>query len=282
MPFKALDQIKLYLTRLLKSPFTSRQFVLLSHPFAKICRVLDKRNRKIQLFNIGNCIDYWTVSQIFYEQDYRLNELRRSSEIFDFAARCQQMSLNALIVDAGSNIGASSRYLSKCFAGAQIWAIEPSIRNIHFAKLNKNHSIDIIHAALSNQDGVCELVGDMSLPNSFQLSTIYEGYNQKPIELCPMISMQTLMANAVCAKLTPFILKVDIEGAEGLVFDSAGSWIDYWPVLMIELHDWMLPCKATSSSVLRAIAANQRDVIIQGSTLISLSKNLKVPAYQEN
>jgi len=127
---------------------------------------------------------------------------------------------------------------------------------------------------------VCEIVGDLSLPNSFQIKPI-SGMEAKYSECCPTLSMKTLMAKAYHNQLAPFILKVDIEGSELLVFDDADSWIDAWPILMNELHDWMLPRKASSSTVLRSIATHQRDVIIQGSTLVSLAKDFKHPSYHK-
>jgi len=39
----------------------------------------------------------------------------------------------------------------------------------------------------------------------------------------------------------------------------------------VELHDWMLPGSASSASLLKAISDAKRDVVIVGSTLVSLS-----------
>ncbi len=38
----------------------------------------------------------------------------------------------------------------------------------------------------------------------------------------------------------PWIVKVDIEGGEADLFAANTEWVDAVPVIIIELHDWML------------------------------------------
>jgi hypothetical protein len=57
----------------------------------------------------------------------------------------------------------------------------------------------------------------------------------------------------------PFIVKIDIEGAEADVFAQNTDWLKRTPIVMIELHDWLFPKKQTAAGFLRCIADEPRD-----------------------
>lgn len=82
--------------------------------------------------------------------------------------------------------------------------------------------------------------------------------------------MQSIMKQIWAAGCKPFILKIDIEGAESELFQDVEQWLGDWPVVMVEIHDWMLPGSASSANVLKAFAEHGRDVIIRGSTLVAI------------
>jgi hypothetical protein len=72
-------------------------------------------------------------------------------------------------------------------------------------------------------------------------------------------------------KCTPFMAKIDIEGFEDVLFYSNTDWIERFPVIIIELHDWMLPGKANSTNFLRAIAEYDRDLLFRGENVVSIA-----------
>ena len=39
------------------------------------------------------------------------------------------------------------------------------------------------------------------------------------------------------------LIKIDIEGGESELFEKNIEWIEKFPLIIIELHDWMLPLK---------------------------------------
>ncbi len=73
---------------------------------------------------------------------------------------------------------------------------------------------------------------------------------------------------------TPFILKIDIEGGEADLFDDEPEVFARFPVLIIELHDWMLPRGGTSRPFLRWHAAQDRDFVHIGENVFSLCNTL--------
>lgn len=265
-----LIELKIFTERLLKSPISSIENVILTPPGSKKCFVLNKKTKKIETFRTQNPIDHWTISQVFIDQDYDLKNLKRFNDLAAIFNRRNRDNRKNLIVDAGANIGVSARYLATEWPDSDIWLIEPSLRNIEIANCNKRTGMRIIHAALGPNDGHCVITNSYDNPNAFRTAACS---SQEP-ESCPMLSMQSILKEAYKNKLHPWILKVDIEGAERDVFKGASAWLSHWPVLMIELHDWMLPCSAASAPVLEAIAATGRDTIFKGNTLISIGNPL--------
>ena len=63
---------------------------------------------------------------------------------------------------------------------------------------------------------------------------------------------------------------MDIEGFEQDVFSGGTEWLDRFYVAVIELHDWMLPRKASSRPFLSAVAAHDRDFLFRGENVFSI------------
>ena len=71
-----------------------------------------------------------------------------------------------------------------------------------------------------------------------------------------------LLTKASCGRSRRlFITKIDIEGFEDDLFSSNTDWIDDCLLLIIELHDWMMPKTANSNNFLKAISAKKRDFV---------------------
>ena len=45
----------------------------------------------------------------------------------------------------------------------------------------------------------------------------------------------------------PFICKIDIEGAEQELFSANTQWLERFPIVIIELHDWLFPRSGNSA-----------------------------------
>ena len=73
---------------------------------------------------------------------------------------------------------------------------------------------------------------------------------------------------------TPFLAKIDIEGAEADVFAGDCSWVDRFPLLIVELHDWLYPGEGLSKPFLWAMQHFNRDFIVRGEHVISIRNPL--------
>jgi hypothetical protein len=64
-----------------------------------------------------------------------------------------------------------------------------------------------------------------------------------------------------------FAVKIGIEGSEAKVFNENTQWLDETPLLIVELHDWMLPGDRSSSPFLREIIKRDFDTFTKGENI---------------
>ena len=56
----------------------------------------------------------------------------------------------------------------------------------------------------------------------------------------PRIRINDIFQAHTAAKF-PFTIKIDIEGAEGDLLSGNTEWVAHTPLIIVELHDWLLP-----------------------------------------
>ena len=144
----------------------------------------------------------------------------------------------ALIIDCGANVGFASVYLLRLFPQAFVIAVEPDSSN--YAILEQNLSrcrerCQTVRAGVWNRNVhlVCVEAGDSTM-----------GHWARQVRACsadapgaiPAVTVGDLLEKSGCDRIA--VLKVDIEGAEAVVFDTgAESWLDRTDAIAIELHD---------------------------------------------
>lgn len=213
--------------------------------------------------------DEGVIQQIFIQEDYALHRLRRFGDLIAYGQHKINSGLRPLIVDAGANIGASSVYFALKFPSATGVAIEPDINNFDLLQMN-THGLDFepVLGGIASSSGFVDVidVGEGSW-----------GYRTGPISAnptgVPATTINTIYNNH-CRGCFPFITKIDIEGAEKDLFSQNIEWIAETPLIIIELHDWLMPKGRTSSPFLQCISQQDRDFIHIGENIFSLSNTL--------
>jgi FkbM family methyltransferase len=208
--------------------------------------------------------DYRVFEQLFIHRQYAMDELAgHETDVRDIYENIGK----PLILDLGANTGLSSLYLAKNYPAACILAVEPSQDNFEILVSNtRDHrSIRPIHAAVSNKDGAVQMVNPGMGEWAYQTESVE---NDQP-DAIPAFSVQSL--TNTMPECIPFLAKIDIEGFEDVLFSSNTNWIERFPVIIIELHDWMLPGKANSTNFLRAIAQYDRDLLFRGENVVSIA-----------
>ena len=207
------------------------------------------------------------INQTFRDKAFDMSGLKRWPDIkrwYDAQERC-------LIVDAGANIGTAAVYFALTYPKAGIAAFEPEHSNCFVLRQNsKDLDIDASNLALSKHElSHVEVYHPEGQPTE---RCGHAGYRTRPAEFGPAgVTMDFILSIRLPA---PFIAKIDIEGAESDVFSGDTSWIDRFPVLIVELHDWLYPKQRLAQSFLQAIAPLDRDFVLHGEHVISIRNDL--------
>lgn len=207
--------------------------------------------------------DQQVFRQVFLDEEYQTQGFAQRRIVDDALA----VNPNPLIIDAGANIGASAVWFALTYPTATIVAVEPDRRN--FEQLVRNTKsfprIRPVHAAVGSKRGKLFLhdVGEGEW--GFRTS---DSKGTGAVEV-DCVTIEDLVALA--ADTMPFVLKIDIEGAEADLFERPPALLANFSAVLIELHDWMLPGQASSRSFLRWHVAEGRDLVFRGENAFSFA-----------
>ena len=252
-----------------------KRFLLISPPFFKKQYWFDRLNRKrFVTFNRDN-IDWGTSWQVFLDNQFSLFENifndSRNKDLEKYINCEIKKGRRPLIVDCGSNSGASCIYFSLTYPNAKIVGIEIDKNNIEHSEKNiKLNSIDadLHNKGIGAEDGFGAIANPSADNNSYRVSNNHNDLNN--IEI---VSMQTILKDYPKNKFFPLIVKIDIEGGEKNLFSMNTNWVEEIPMVIIELHDWLMPKQKTSINFLKTVSKMDRDFNIKGENIFSI-KNI--------
>jgi len=211
---------------------------------------------------------------ILVNQCFSLLRLSRAQQLLSYYLYSTQIGWVPLIIDLGANVGFSSLYFSATWPLSQVCAVEPEDNNYQLLKKHtaSKRNINPFCNAISNeQERVSIANPETNSPVSFIVKPDMNG------EISTITVQNLLDQYPKSKKFLPFIIKIDIEGYENKLFSSNTEWIDQFPVIIIEPHDWMLPSSANFSTFIKAIADKDRDFVIIGENIFSIQNNLSIP-----
>jgi len=215
--------------------------------------------------------DEGVIAQIFKNSDYNFARLRRGPELMQLYERAIAAKKTPLIVDAGANIGASPLYFSYSFPQAKVVAIEPEGANFELLSANtQGLPVDCVHGALASRPGTIDIVDPGE--GSWGFRTAASGAGQPTEQSVPCVTINDIYAGA--PHCVPFIAKIDIEGGEHDVFSANTEWVARTPLIIVELHDWLLLRSANSRPFLQCIAGYDRDFVSIGENIFSIDNHL--------
>ena len=269
------DVLRSHLTRyerllgqLFKRRKSRRRYLPLSPRLAR-CQVLFDRSlqRRLEL-EIRNDVDLGTLGQVFISEHYRLDKLPRCAQLLGFRDAVLAAGKKPLIIDGGGNVGFASRYFAENHPGCTVVCIEPDPGNAEQARRNNDlRQVTVLEAAIGSEASRGRIMDASAENNAFRIDRSAEG----SIEI---LSINDLLARFSSPEYVPFIAKIDIEGYESELFSRNTEWIERFPLLVVELHDWMLPRSASTGPFLRAIAAQDRDFLYYDENVFSISNTL--------
>jgi len=234
--------------------------------------IYDKVNKEILTQYVRDKYDILTVYEIFSIESYNLKKFKIWKDISRKYQKYQDAKLIPLILDCGSNIGSSTEYFQRIFKGSYATLIEPEEKNFNFANKNlSNKNNKLLNLVISNEEK------DYFFEQDFKDSRAARVTGSQGTKI-KSITINKILDDFPNNKYQPFLIKIDIEGFEAQLFSENYQWMNKFNIIIIEIHDWMLPGVANSHNFINALNQitnkdNKRDLIISGENLISIKIN---------
>jgi FkbM family methyltransferase len=210
--------------------------------------------------------DIEVVRYVFKKQAFSLTRLQRWPEIRAFLEAQHKRGFRPLIVDAGAHIGTSTAFFALMFPTALVIAIEPEDSN--FSLLLKNTeglNVRCIQAALSSEAKRVRVLDPGEGHWGFRTE---KTDSERGL---PSVTLDSLYEETCGSRVFPFLVKINIEGGEEDVFSRNTGWVQNTGIIIIELHDRILPRKAVSRPFLKCVSGLDRDFLYTGFHVFTIS-----------
>lgn len=225
-------------------------------------------------FRADSVGDQGVIEQIFQQGDYDISQWPQGQKLLDYHLE-QSKTQPSLIIDAGANIGASAVFFSHFYPNSLVFAIEPDEMNWRFLELNtKQLNVFNFHGAIADVDGEL-LVEDPGRSDwGFMTRPVSDADQGLDLKRVKSISPASILAHPSTQNTKPLILKIDIEGGEDALFQGDTTWLNKFPLVIIELHDWMLPFSGSSRNFIKAIAQYDFDLLPNDENLFLFNRQI--------
>lgn len=144
-----------------------------------------------------------------------------------------------VILDAGANIGLASVYFAQKYPQARIIAVEPEAGNFELLTRNVADYPNVVpvRAALWKDESPVSIVDEGRDKWGFVTEAACEEAVVRggACDYVPGVTVDGLMRAHGLERID--VLKLDVEGAECEVFQTAAAWIDTVDALIVELHE---------------------------------------------
>jgi FkbM family methyltransferase len=208
--------------------------------------------------------DRATFWQCMVDAQYDIDRFRQTHRLDDSYRAMVAGGGRPLIIDCGANIGLASLWLARRFPEAEIVAIEPDLENFELLRRNLNHLAQRVSFKLG---GVWNASGHLTISNPSAGSAAFRV--QASASDSPGAT-RAYTIDEICSEYNvaaPFVIKIDIEGAQDKLFRGNTDWLKKTHLLMLELDDWQFPWKGTSRSFFSTISQIPYEYLIRGESI---------------
>lgn len=169
--------------------------------------------------------DSFVFSEVFQHQYYKIEEK-------------YAIKKNVIIMDLGANAGFTAVYFSRLYHNAKIICVEPIPENVNLLKknieINKVNAI-ILESAICISDGVIEMeLSENDYGHKVHNIEFGRNFNNGQLSV-NAVSINTILQNLRISNI--HILKIDIEGYEGVLFESNNLWLEKVDKIIMEVHE---------------------------------------------
>ncbi|MBX9965098.1 MAG: FkbM family methyltransferase [Burkholderiales bacterium] len=217
--------------------------------------------------------DLTVFRQVFIDREYGLRGFPQWDSVARRAAEIRAAAKRPVILDGGANIGLASIYFAREIPEALIIAVEPEASN--FALLEKNTSayanIVPLRAALMDRPGTVNIANPDAEAWAFRVE------EAGSVTAAASQQVEARTVQSICSAVPDgelLIAKIDIEGAGQALFRSSTDWVRGVGVLIVELHDWMLPWEGSSLPFLSIVSSGEYDVVNRGENTVAFNRRV--------
>ena len=208
--------------------------------------------------------DHATFFQCIVRNQYAFNSFPQGRELQQSYEIEVSRGRQPLIIDCGGNIGLSTVWYAQQMPLARIVVVEPDLNNFNLLKRNVaiyGKRVTVIHGGVWDRPANLQILNPESGSAAFRVAELLTD---------SQIGLRAYSIDELCVLGgggDPFIVKLDIEGAQAQVFRSNTDWTKRTRLIALELDDWLMPWKGTSRPFFLELANQPFDYLIAGEAI---------------
>ena len=211
--------------------------------------------------------DYSIFWQCLVQGQYDLAPFPQTPELLRRAEAMRAEGSLPVIVDGGGNIGFAVRDFARTYPFAHVVSVEPDQDNMRVLQRNAQEvpagRVTPVLGAVASRTGHCRVIGT-ERGSAGLMTEFCDGDAPGAV---PAFTIDDLVAKVPGGR--PWIVKLDIEGAQNEVFSANCDWIGRTDLIILELDDWAFPWSGSGVNFFRALAAHRFDYLIHGELVLA-------------
>lgn len=214
----------------------------------------------------ANRSDHSIFWQSIVRQQYDLSGFPQLREIEKRAQKMLAAGKVPVIIDGGANIGLSLRTFAHDFPFAHVVAVEPDSENLRVLRANAKDVATphtIVQAGIAARSGHCRVVSRYRGSAGLQTACC-EADHPDAIRTCTVPELTAMVPGGV-----PWIVKLDIEGAQDELFSVHTEWVGTADLIILELDDWAFPWSGSSVNFFRALSRYRFDYLLADELILA-------------
>lgn len=210
--------------------------------------------------------DYSIFWQCLVQRQYDIAKFAQMAELMRRAEVIQAEGGVPVIVDGGGNIGLALRSFARDFPFAHVISVEPDADNARVLRANAAElapdRATVVQGAVGSRSGHCRVIAHER--GSAGLQTEY--CEADAPGAVPAHTIDDLVAMVPGGR--PWIVKLDIEGAQAEVFSDNIGWVSKSDLIVLEPDDWAFPWSGSTVNFFRALAPHRFDYLLDGELVL--------------
>lgn len=210
--------------------------------------------------------DHSIFWQCVVRAQYDLSRYPQMAEILRRAAAMREDGAMPVIIDGGANIGLATLGFAQDFPDTCVVAVEPDSDNMRVVRQNVaalGDRVIAVQAAVASVSGHSRVIGF----DRGSAGLMTENCAADAEGAVPAWSIDDLVAMVPGGR--PWIVKLDIEGAQREVFSGNTEWVGRTDLVILELDDWQFPWAATGDAFFKALSAYKFDYVVDGELILA-------------